>query len=143
MCAPTAVAPSANREHYPSLRPHNLSTNLSSAFVILFRDALRPIETAVLFASLAAERPLPERRHIAMRAIGVAGVVLIVFRAGRRHVGGRVRLVSAFRIAGGILLFLQALTLTFASPGLSSITPNERREAEAAAGHSGLPSPFR
>jgi multiple antibiotic resistance protein len=29
--------------------------------------------------------------------------------------------LPAFRVAGGILLFLQALTLTFSSPGLSSI----------------------
>ena len=38
--------------------------------------------------------------------------------------------LSAFRVAGGLLLFLQALTLTFASPGLSSISDGERREAQ-------------
>jgi len=38
--------------------------------------------------------------------------------------------LPAFRVAGGILLFLQALTLTFSSPGLSSINERERRDAE-------------
>jgi multiple antibiotic resistance protein len=38
--------------------------------------------------------------------------------------------LPAFRVAGGVLLFLQALALTFASPGLSSISDGERREAE-------------
>jgi multiple antibiotic resistance protein len=38
--------------------------------------------------------------------------------------------LPAFRVAGGALLFLQALTLTFSSPGLSSISEGERREAE-------------
>ena len=39
--------------------------------------------------------------------------------------------MPAFRIAGGLLLFLQALTLTFSSPGLASIDDRERRDAEA------------
>jgi multiple antibiotic resistance protein len=51
-------------------------------------------------------------------------------------VGGNVVLttlhisIPAFRVAGGMLLFLQALTLTFSSPGLSSINEVERRDAE-------------
>jgi multiple antibiotic resistance protein len=38
--------------------------------------------------------------------------------------------LSAFQVAGGILLFLQALTLTFSKSGLSSISEGEHREAE-------------
>jgi multiple antibiotic resistance protein len=38
--------------------------------------------------------------------------------------------LPAFRVAGGLLLFLQALTLTFASPGLSSISEGEQRDAQ-------------
>ena len=38
--------------------------------------------------------------------------------------------LRAFRVACGVLLFLQALTLTFSSPGLSSISEGEHREAE-------------
>ncbi len=38
--------------------------------------------------------------------------------------------LPAFRVAGGLLLFLQALSLTFSGPGLSSISEGERRAAE-------------
>jgi multiple antibiotic resistance protein len=38
--------------------------------------------------------------------------------------------LAAFQIAGGLLLFLQALTLTFSKSGLSSISEGEHREAE-------------
>jgi MarC family membrane protein len=38
--------------------------------------------------------------------------------------------MPAFRVAGGMLLFLQALTLTFSSLGLSSISEGERQDAE-------------
>jgi multiple antibiotic resistance protein len=38
--------------------------------------------------------------------------------------------LPAFRVAGGLLLFLQALTLTFSSPGLSSLNESEKRDAE-------------
>jgi multiple antibiotic resistance protein len=37
--------------------------------------------------------------------------------------------LPAFQIAGGILLFLQALSLTFAKSGLSTISEGEQREA--------------
>lgn len=36
----------------------------------------------------------------------------------------------AFRVAGGIMLFLQAMTLTFSGPGVSSISAGERLDAE-------------
>jgi multiple antibiotic resistance protein len=38
--------------------------------------------------------------------------------------------IPAFQVAGGILLFLQALSLTFAKAGLSSISEGEQREAQ-------------
>jgi len=38
--------------------------------------------------------------------------------------------MPAFQVAGGVLLFLQSLTLTFGRSGLSSISEGEHREAE-------------
>jgi multiple antibiotic resistance protein len=40
--------------------------------------------------------------------------------------------LPAFRVAGGVLLFLQALTLTFSNPGLSSINASETQDAQNA-----------
>jgi multiple antibiotic resistance protein len=107
-----------------------LPPSILSAFVTLF-VTIGPIETAAVFASLTAGVHRPERTGLATRSIVIAGVMLALFALGGTtaltllHVS-----LPAFRVAGGLLLFLQALTLTFASPGLSSISEGERRDAQ-------------
>jgi multiple antibiotic resistance protein len=72
-----------------------------------------------------------QRRGLALRSVAIAGLVLLLF-----SVAGSVALsllhisLPAFRVAGGLLLFLQALTLTFSSPGLSSLNEGERHDAQ-------------
>jgi multiple antibiotic resistance protein len=45
---------------------------------------------------------------------------MIVFAAGGNFVLSLLHIsLPAFRVAGGMLLFLQALTLTYSNPGLS------------------------
>jgi multiple antibiotic resistance protein len=105
-------------------------SSLLSSFVTLF-VTIGPIETAVIFAGLTSGVHHKERRSLALRSVTIAGLMLVLFA-----VGGNILLsvlhVSqpAFRVAGGMLLFLQALTLTFSSPGLSSINERQRRDAE-------------
>ncbi len=61
--------------------------------------------------------------------------MLLLFALGGRTVLSMLHVtLPAFRVAGGILAFLQALTRTFASPGLSSISDGERREAQRPGG---------
>jgi multiple antibiotic resistance protein len=106
-----------------------LAPNALSAFVTLL-VTIGPIETAVVFASLTSAVHRPERRSLALRSIVVAGAMLLLFALGGEAVLGLLRVsLAAFRVAGGLLLFLQALTLTFASPGLSSISEGEQTEA--------------
>ena len=108
----------------------HLGPNLLSAFVTLL-VTIGPIETAAIFAALTATAHRPERINLAFRSVAIAGGMLLLFA-----LGGGIALnllhvsLAAFRVAGGILLFLQALTLTFASPGLSSISEGERFEAQ-------------
>ena len=105
------------------------SPNLASAFVTLF-VTVGPIETAAAFAGLTGSLPTPERRRLALRATAIAGFVLILFALGGAGALALLHVtLPAFRVAGGLLLLLQALTLTFASPGLSSISAGEQREA--------------
>ncbi len=107
-----------------------LPPSVLSAFVTLF-VTIGPIETAVVFASVTAGIHRPARRSLAVRSILIAGAMLLLFALGGRTVLSMLHVtLPAFRVAGGILLFLQALTLTFASPGLSSISDGERREAQ-------------
>ena len=104
-----------------------LPPSVLSAFVTLF-VTIGPIETAVVFASVTAGIHRPARRSLAVRSILIAGAMLLLFALGGRTVLSMLHVtLPAFRVAGGILLFLQALTLTFASPGLSSISDGERK----------------
>jgi multiple antibiotic resistance protein len=71
------------------------------------------------------------RQSLAARAVLAAGAMLLVFAVlGNLLLGALHVSLSAFQVAGGILLFLQALTLTFSKSGLSSISEGEHREAE-------------
>lgn len=100
-----------------------------SALVTLF-VTIGPVETAVIFAGLTSGIHRPDRRSLAARAVLIAGGVLGLFALLG---GGLLSLMhvslAAFRVAGGALLFLQALSLTFANRGLSSISEDERQEA--------------
>jgi len=107
-----------------------LSPNLLSSFITLL-VTIGPIETAVVFASLTAGSHRSGRISLARRSVLIATVVLLLFALAGGVVLALLHIsLPAFRVAGGVLLFLQALTLTFSSPGLSSISEGERREAE-------------
>ena len=106
------------------------SSSLLSSFVTLF-VTIGPIETAVIFASLTSGTHHKERRSLALRSVAIAGLMLLLFALGGNLVLSLLHVsLPAFRVAGGMLLFLQALTLTFSSPGLSSINEGERQDAE-------------
>ena len=108
----------------------NLPPNLLSAFVTVF-VTIGPIETAVVFSALTAGVNRPERKSLAARSVTTAGVVLLLFALGGGAVLSLLHVsLPAFRVAGGVLLFLQALTLTFSNPGLSSINASETRDVQ-------------
>jgi multiple antibiotic resistance protein len=110
----------------------NLPPNVLSAFVTVF-VTIGPVETAVVFAALTAGAHRSERKSLAARSVTIAGVVLLLFAVGGEAVLSLLHVsLPAFRVAGGVLLFLQALTLTFSNPGLSSINASETRDAQHA-----------
>ena len=104
--------------------------SILSSFVTLF-VMIGPVETAVVFASLTAGVHRGDRRSLALRSVMIAGLVLLLFAIGGAFVLSLLHIsLPAFRVAGGLLLFLQALTLTFSSPGLSSLNEREKQDAE-------------
>lgn len=102
-----------------------------SAFITLL-VTIGPMETAPIFASLAPADGRAARR-LALRGVLFAALVLYLFALVGRFVLGWMHVsLASFQVAGGVLLFLQALTLIFSSPGLSSINRGETLEAEQA-----------
>ncbi|MEM6390451.1 MAG: MarC family protein [Pseudomonadota bacterium] len=83
------------------------------AFVALF-VVIDPVGLAPIFVALTAGRELAERRRIALRAVIVALAVLTLFGlAGETVLSFLGISMPAFRIAGGLLLFLTALDMLF------------------------------
>lgn len=88
-------------------------TDPLSAFVTLF-VVIDPIGLLPIFAALTAGMDRAARRAIALRACGVAAGLLALFGlAGEALLGFVGITMPAFRIAGGILLFLTALDMLF------------------------------
>jgi multiple antibiotic resistance protein len=83
------------------------------AFVALF-VVIDPIGLAPLFVALTAGQTTRERRVIALRSCLVAlGILTLFGLAGEAVLAFLGISMPAFRMAGGILLFLTALDMLF------------------------------
>ena len=95
-----------------------------SAFVTFF-VVIDPPGCAPIFASLTRGGSAAYRRTMAIRSTGIATVILILFAlAGEPLLGALGISLDAFRIAGGIMVFLIALEMVFEKR-------TERREGRA------------
>ncbi|MFD2609734.1 MarC family protein [Deinococcus taklimakanensis] len=107
-----------------------LLTIINKTFLTML-VVMDPIGLAPIYIGLAGNRPAFERRRIAFRATWVAGVIILLFglfgRGLLEHLGIS---LSAFRIAGGVLLFMIALDMVFARTSGSKETPEEEQEAQ-------------
>ncbi|WGH78999.1 MarC family protein [Jannaschia ovalis] len=95
-----------------------------TAFTALF-VIIDPIGLVPIFIALTAGMDARHRRAIALRACAVATALLIVFTLAGESLLAFVGIsMPAFRIAGGILLFLTALDMLFERR-------SQRREGQA------------
>ncbi|PHQ98989.1 MAG: MarC family transcriptional regulator [Marinosulfonomonas sp.] len=84
-----------------------------TAFITLF-VIIDPIGLAPLFVALTKGEDAARRRGIAIRATLIAGGLLVLFGLfGEAVLGFAGISMPAFRIAGGVLLFLTALDMLF------------------------------
>ena len=97
----------------------------ASAFVTFF-VVIDPPGCAPIYAGLSAGASAVQRRAMAVRAVVIAGLILLVFALfGEALLKGLGIELASFRIAGGIMLFLIALEMVFEKR-------TERREDRAA-----------
>jgi len=84
-----------------------------SAFFTLF-VVIDPIGCAPIFAGLTAGTPAAHARGVALRASLIASLILLAFALGGKPLLAALNIgLDAFRIAGGIMLFLIALEMVF------------------------------
>lgn len=100
------------------------------AFVTLL-VIIDPIGTAVIFAGLMRAMTGEFSRRMAFRSTLIAGCLLLAFAfLGKAFLDALGITLPAFRIAGGILLFLLATDMLFARPsGIRNPTQPETEEA--------------
>ncbi len=89
-----------------------------------------PLGLAPIFAALTKGYPERRKREAAIRGTFLGSVILLLFAfAGDTLLEALGIGIPAFRIAGGVLLFLLSLDMIFASPaGLRSRTVREQEE---------------
>ena len=84
-----------------------------SAFVTFF-VVIDPPGCAPIFSSLTAGATAAHQRAMAVRSVLVAGAILLAFAlVGKAFLSALHISLDAFRIAGGIMLFLIALDMVF------------------------------
>ncbi|WP_373487468.1 MarC family protein [Blastomonas sp.] len=95
-----------------------------SAFITFF-VVIDPPGCAPIYASMTTGANAAQRRAMAIRAVVVAGAILLVFALFGENLLGALHIeLNSFRIAGGIMLFLIALDMVFEKR-------TERREQRA------------
>ena len=115
------------------------SAFLITTFVTLF-VVIDPLALVPLFLALTRGKPAEARRRIAIRACLTAIGILTVFGAfGEAVLAFAGISMPAFRVAGGLLLFLTALDMLFERR--TKRRENQAEEAEEDDGHD--PSVFR
>jgi multiple antibiotic resistance protein len=98
-------------------------------FFVLIFVVVEPISLVPLFAALTEGANETFRRRMALKAVLIAGAVFLLFA-----VGGAAFLrvmgisIDAFRIAGGVMLFLIALEMVFARESGTRTTSEELDE---------------
>jgi multiple antibiotic resistance protein len=100
-------------------------------FFVVLLVVVEPLSLLPILAGLTEGANEAYRRRMSVKAVGISAVVCLVFA-----VSGVLLLellgisVDAFKVGGGILLFILAIEMVFARPsGARSITPGEDEAA--------------
>jgi multiple antibiotic resistance protein len=100
-------------------------------FFVVLLVVVEPLSLLPVLAALTEGADDHYRRRMSTKAVGVSAVVCLLFATGGTALLGILGIsVDAFKVGGGILLFILAIEMVFARPsGVRSITPGEDAEA--------------
>lgn len=112
-------------------------------FLVVFFVVVEPLSIIPLYSGMTEGASESYKRRMALKAVTVAGLILLLFAlAGSRFLEAMGISIEAFRIFGGLLLFLIALEMVFARESGTRTTTDERAESRMRADISVFPLAF-
>lgn len=107
-----------------------MTEQLIKIFVVLF-VVVEPLSLVPMFGALTRGGSERYRRKMALKSTFLAAIILLVFAfTGNWFLGVMGISLDAFKIAGGLLLFMISLDMVFARPsGVRTTTVREQEEA--------------
>ena len=112
-------------------------------FFVVFIAVVEPISLLPVFSSLTQGATREYRHRMALKATVVAAVILALFALGGAPFLALMGIsLGAFRIFGGVLLFLLALEMVFARESGSRTSRDEQAESQRRADISVVPLAF-
>ena len=99
-------------------------------FFVVFFVVVEPVSLIPLFTGLTTDATRAYKRRMAFRAVSVAAAILVLFALGGASFLNLMGIsLEAFRIFGGLLLFLLALEMVFARESGTRTSSSEAAES--------------
>src|SRR6201981_601919 len=112
-------------------------------FFVVFFVVVEPVSLIPLFTGLTTGATGQYKRRMALRAVSVAAAILVLFAVGGASFLKLMGIsLEAFRIFGGLLLFLLALEMVFARESGTRTSSSEAAESRRRADISVFPLAF-
>ena len=115
----------------------------SLKFFVVFFVVVDPVSLIPLFTGLTAGASMSYKRRMALKAVTISAAILLVFALGGAAFLQLMGIsLEAFRIFGGLLLFLLALEMVFARESGTRTSSDEAAESRRRADISVFPLAF-